>query len=165
MGRGARAEQALGLDGVESAVAPRVAAQDPPPGQDDSTQYAVALDGLDGVGRARGLVLAARRQRRRDEGAPQRDRQHGQAAGQAHSAISSASARLIPASPSREASSRASGRATSTKSWLAGRLSATAQNASRSSRFTRFRSTAPPTLRETDTPNRGSRASAPRGNE
>ena len=47
--RRARAEQALRLDGIEAAVAERVAAQYAPPGQDEPTQYAVPLDRLDRV--------------------------------------------------------------------------------------------------------------------
>ena len=60
----------------------------------------------------------------------------------------------------------ASGRATSTKSWPAGTSPAADQNASRSSRFIRLRSTAPPTLRPTEIARvAGRRASPARGKE
>src|SRR4051812_49527005 len=57
---------------------------------------------------------------------------------------SSRSERSTPDSPSREARSPESGRATTTKSCPCGSSPATAQKASLSSRFTRLRSTAPP---------------------
>ena len=44
--RAARAEERLVLDGVDAAVAPRVAAQQPPGGQHEPAQYAVAPDRL-----------------------------------------------------------------------------------------------------------------------
>ena len=51
-----------------------------------------------------------------------------------------------------------SGRATKTKSCRGGSLSESAQKASRRARLTRLRSTAPPTLRLTETPSRTSSA-------
>ena len=65
--------------------------------------------------------------------------------------------------PPSRASSPAAGRATITKSSPSGSASARDQKASRNSRFTRVRSTAPPSLRPTETPRRGDSASA-RGN-
>ena len=61
----------------------------------------------------------------------------------------------FPRRPSRSARARASGRATTTASVPAGNRADSTANASRSSRLTRLRSTAPPTLRETDSPSRG----------
>src|SRR3954463_13533508 len=114
MVRGARAEEALGLDGIESAVAPRVAAQDAPPGEDDATQYAVPRNGLNRIRGAARLVLAARCERRRDERSPQSNREDHGTPGEGHRSIKSSSASRTPSSPSRSASSRASGRATTT---------------------------------------------------
>jgi len=81
----------------------------------------------------------------------------GNSAGSRRPALPSSSDRAvaIPASPSRSASSAAAGLATTTRSCPAASSCARAANASRSSRFTRLRSTAPPTLRETDKPSRG----------
>ena len=72
-----------------------------------------------------------------------------------------ASSRIAPSAssialpPPSRASSPAAGRATITKSSPSGSASARDQKASRSSRFTRLRSTAPPSLRPTETPSRG----------
>src|SRR5207244_1949102 len=60
-------EHPLRLDRIVSAVAPRIAPQQPPPGQHETAQKAIPPDRLDGVARARRLVLAAPRKRRRDE--------------------------------------------------------------------------------------------------
>ena len=62
--------------------------------------------------------------------------------------------RRAPSAPSRSISSPISGRATRTKSCSAGSRSTRPQNASRRARLTRLRSTAPPTLRLTETPRR-----------
>src|SRR4051794_17002559 len=56
-------EQALGFDGVVAPVAEGVAPQDAPRRQHQPAKYAELLQRGDGVGRARGLVLAAPRQR------------------------------------------------------------------------------------------------------
>src|SRR4051794_32540393 len=145
-------------------MAQGVAAQQAPTGQDDAAEYAVPRDRLYGVARARGLVLAAPRQRRRDEALIEADgRQHGATgegahrAGAAGSAFSSSSsrARRTPSRPSCSASSLAGGRATTTTSWPDGTSGAAASKASRTRRLTRLRGTAPPTLRDTDKPSRG----------
>jgi hypothetical protein len=52
------------------------------------------------------------------------------------------------------------GRATTTTSWPGLSSASRCANASRSSRLTRLRSTAPPTLRDTDSPSRGRRRDA-----
>src|SRR4051812_20844863 len=81
-GRGRRmgAEEALVREGVVPAVAPGVAAKDAPPGQDDATQYAELGNGLNRIVRATRLVLAPRRDQRREERAVQRDREDRHAA-------------------------------------------------------------------------------------
>ena len=61
-----------------------------------------------------------------------------------------------PFVPSRSTSSATPARPTSTKSWPAGSRSESFQKASRIARFTLLRSTAPPTLRPTETPRRTS---------
>src|SRR4051794_14467372 len=109
-----RAEEALVLDGVEPAVAPGVAAKDAPPGQDDPTQYAELGYGLDRIVRAARLVLAPRRDQRREERAVQRDREDRHTPAEGHRSSSSASDARTPPRPSRSASSRDSGRATIT---------------------------------------------------
>src|SRR5207344_3252872 len=67
-------EEALGLDGIVAAVAPRVAAQKPPPREHRAAQYAKAGDRLQRVARAGRLVLAAPRDRRRDDEPVEHDR-------------------------------------------------------------------------------------------
>src|SRR3954451_7899434 len=112
---GVAAEQRLGLRWVEPPVAPGIAAQQAPAGEDDASQYAVALDHLHRVGRAGRVVLAARAEQRRDEPAVPLEGQdealpdHG-----CTWSTSSASAARTPFMPSFSASSRASGRATTT---------------------------------------------------
>src|SRR5437868_11975486 len=83
-GRGRRqTEETLILDRVVAAVTPRVAAQQPPAGQDQAPEYAEAADRLRGVGRAGGLVLAAAREERRDHALVGDDRRDRDAAGPA----------------------------------------------------------------------------------
>src|SRR4051794_41684307 len=111
------------------------------------------------------MVLAARREGGRHEALVEADRrdQYGpHFFGPAFSS-SSSSSDLTPARPSRSANSAASERATTTKSWPAGRSSSDCQKASLSSRFTLLRSTAPPTLRPTESPSRGGSSSPSRG--
>src|SRR4051812_47103 len=74
----ARLEQSLALNRVVAAVAPRVAAQDPPTGEHRATDHAVRADGLDRVRRARRMVLAALRQRGRQEPLVRADRKERQ---------------------------------------------------------------------------------------
>ena len=113
-------EQRLGRDRVVAPVAPRVAAQQPPARQHEAAQRAVVAHGLDRVVRARRQVLAAPRQQRRDEALVEADRREQDGAHGAHAfappspATSSESAPRMPSVPSRSASSRASGRATTT---------------------------------------------------
>ena len=189
-------EHSLGLHRIVSAVAPRVAPEQAPRREHRAPKYAVLPDRFDRIARARRLVLAAPRDRRRDEalvatiGATSR-RARATRAGASTSvprpgsraarlcarrspARSSAQRRLrrlrvaqprlrnqlaersfAPASPSRSTSSAADGRATTTTSWPARSSSSARANASRSIRLTRLRSTAPPTLRDTDSPRRG----------
>src|ERR1700677_746223 len=59
-------EQSLGLDGIVSAVAPWVAPQQTPPSEHQTPKYAVPADRFQRIARARRLVLAASRDRRRD---------------------------------------------------------------------------------------------------
>ena len=113
-------EQRLGRDRVVAPVAPRVAAQQPPAREHEAAPRAVVAHGLDRVVRARRQVLAAARQQRRDEALVEADRREQDGAHGAHAfappspATSSESAPRMPAVPSRSASSRASGRATTT---------------------------------------------------
>ena len=113
-------EQRLVRDRVVAPVAPRVAAQQPPAREHEAAQDAVVAHGVDGVLRARRQVLAAPRQQRRDEAHVEADRGERDRAHRAHAfappswPTSSASAPCMPARPSRSASSRASGRATTT---------------------------------------------------
>src|ERR1700729_922354 len=64
---GSRLEKPLVLNPVNSAMAPWVAAQKPPDGQDEPAEYAEALDRLHGVFRAGRVVLAALAKGRREE--------------------------------------------------------------------------------------------------
>src|SRR5687767_11234330 len=115
-----------------------IASQQAPGSEDAAAQYAVGLDGLHRVGRARRVVLAPRRQRRRQHALVGANRGERDAPGRsAHAAgpsapasgasrgsgaalapliasTSSASAVRTPGMPSRSASSRLSGRATTT---------------------------------------------------
>ena len=136
-------EQRLVLDEVHPAVAPRVAAKQPPGGEHRSPEHAIAPDRLDGVGRAGRMVLAARGQAGRDHAPVEADRRHEQRPRRtAHpprprtrqaGVRQDAPERLLDAlPPPSRASSAAGGRATITKSRPAGTLSAWTQNASRS---------------------------------
>ncbi len=193
-------EHSLGLDRIVSAVTPGVAPQQAPPREHQAPKYAVLPHRVDRVSGARRLVLAAPRDRRRDQSLVDDDRRQRRRRGppgaarsqrplepspagawalirppprapaaprRAGAALrraprcrpalpsSSVSAASRPASPSRSASSSASGRATTTTSWPARRPGSLRANASRSSRLTLLRWTAPPTFRETDRPTRG----------
>src|SRR5437588_7755078 len=161
------------LHWIDSARGKRVATREPPCGEDRSPPDAVPSHGVDGVLGAARVVAAARPEQGGDEQAVQPHGGEGYLAQHPHAArlpaspavsISSRSALSISRSPPSRASRAASGRATITKSCSGGSSAATFQNASRSSRFTRFRSTAPPTLRPTDTPSRGSPCPSDRGN-
>src|SRR6185437_16876582 len=68
-------EQPLVLDGVKSPVTPGVAPEQPPAGQDKPSEYAESADRLRGIFRARGVVLAALSDQRRDEPLIEPDRQ------------------------------------------------------------------------------------------
>ena len=76
------AEQRLVLDEVDAAVAPGVAAKQPPGGQHDSSQHTVAADRLDGVLGAGRMVLAARGKRGRDRALVEADRRDRERRGQ-----------------------------------------------------------------------------------
>ena len=65
-------EHSLGLHGIVSAVAPRVAPEQAPRREHRAPKYAVLADRFDRVARARRLVLAAPRNRRRDQRAGRR---------------------------------------------------------------------------------------------
>ena len=169
-------EQPLVLDGIEPPVAPGVAAQQPPAGQDKPAQYAELADRLRGVFRARRVVLAALPEQRRDQPLVQRGsgaRPAGghapcSASGAARPALARRRARdlvdqfgqrraRLPARPSRSARLLriAATRDDDRVGVRPAGASLSCANASRSSRLTRLRSTAPPTLRETDRPSRG----------
>jgi hypothetical protein len=180
-GTDTRAEHPLGLHRVESTTTPRVASQQAPGREHHAPQYAVLIDCPHRVARAGWLIPAAARKgrrykapidqyregrqnpRRAPEGSPTGPNgPHDPASSPAGEperrparSINSSSDAPIPPRPSRSANSRASGRATTTTSCPPLNSSATPAKASRRSRFTRFRSTAPPTLRETDRPRRG----------
>ena len=198
--RGTGPEHSLGLDRIVSAVAPRVAPQQAPPREHQAPKYAVLPHRFDRVARARGLVLAAPRDRRRDQplverrsalrarpraqrarrlperavrrraAAPgrsfmpppprrllTRDRPSGSLGARSSRrparASSSASAASSPRAPRARRARAASGRATTTTSWPGAQVRAPLRaKASRSRRLTLLRSTAPPTLRDTDRP-------------
>src|SRR5271166_5170970 len=67
-------ENSLGLRRIVSPVAPRVAPQQPPPCEHQAPKYAELPDRLHRIARARGLVLAASRQQRRDQALVEHDR-------------------------------------------------------------------------------------------
>ena len=62
-----RPEQALLVHRVEPSVAPGITAQQPPPGQHEPAEYAESVDRLHRVLGARGVVLAAVSEQRRDQ--------------------------------------------------------------------------------------------------
>ena len=110
------------------------------------------LHRLGGVGGAGRLVAAAARQRRRDPalvGADQgqEDPFHVERSPGRRRPAPPRCWPARPLLPSRSIRSPISGRATRTKSWPAGSWSERPQKASRRTRLTRLRSTAPPTLR------------------
>ena len=98
-GRGA--EEALRLDRVEAAVAPRVAAQQPPRGEHQPAQYAELPDRLRRRRASRSARTAAPRQRRRDHALVERDRRA------ARSRARERLTRRAPPSSSSSASARA----------------------------------------------------------
>ena len=208
---GAGLEHSLGLHRIVSAVAPWVAPQQAPPREHQAPKYAVLPDRLDRVARARGLVLAAARDRRRDHALVDHDRRRSRPPARARRAprrargarrprqrrpLASVARRIAGTlgsarsrAPSRRSPrlaqaglgdqlrerrvdalrgprarpARRDGRATTTTSWPGAQLASLRANASRSRRLTRLRSTAPPTLRDTDRPSRG-RSAAGFGN-
>ncbi len=160
---GAWTEQLLVLHEVDAAVTPGVAAEQPPGGQHDTSEHTVAAHRLHGVLGAARMVLAASGDRRGDRALVEaqrgrRDRPDGASRGTAPrrrarpaSASTVRRASSIACSPPSRASSPAAGRATITKSWPSRSPSEFDQKASLSRRFMRLRSTAPPSLRPTET--------------
>ena len=153
-------------DRVVAAVAERVAAQQPPAGQHGAAQYAVALDRLHRVRRAGRVVLAAARERRRDEALVEPDRgEHDRAASSRVAPPAPRAAHAVDELGQRAAHAAGSPRARPARARPDARRRRSptrraaarppAQNASRSTRFTRVRSTAPPTRRDTESPRRG----------
>src|ERR1019366_8613523 len=71
---GAGPEESLGLNGIVSPVAPRVAPQQAPPREDRAPKYAVLPYRVDRIARAGRLVLAAPGNRRGDEALVEDDR-------------------------------------------------------------------------------------------
>src|ERR1700742_4553859 len=135
---------------VKAAVAEGIAAQQAPGGEQGPAQDPEAFNRLDRVGRAGRLVAAATGAARRDPAlvAAQRrqdDPFHVERPFELPARASSSEA-VTPGVPSR------STRSPSSKSWRGGSLSESAQKDSRNARFTLLRSTAPPTLRLTETP-------------
>src|SRR5262249_48720454 len=116
------AKQFLVFYEVDAAVAPGVAAEEPPGGEDDPSEYAVAPDGGHGVLRAGRMVLAPAREGRRHGALVEADRgdrqraQRGHADPLARPASTSTERRACSTacSPPRSASSPAAGRATIT---------------------------------------------------
>src|SRR5215204_37166 len=108
LGAGARAEQLLVLDEIHAAMAPGVAAQDPPGGQDGTAQHTVAPERLDGVLGAARMVLAARRSPRRDGPLVEAHRRRRYRAQGTHGAGSSPAASPAALSTSRSSASIAS---------------------------------------------------------
>ena len=176
--------RALRGHGVIAAVAERIAAQQAPGRENGAAQYAVRADRLHRVGRAGRVVLAAARQRRRDHplvarGSAQSDRRSCRAhdsrrwrsfrrlvrphAGPSRRPARRARCGRPPAPRARRARARRGARRRRTSD-PAGSRSASAQNASRSSRLTgcarpRRRPCATPTARAAA---RRSRPSRPR---
>src|SRR6185312_11655068 len=144
------------------------AVAEPPQGHQGAAQRTVHADRLLGVARAAGLEAAGRRpaghERVHDE-APQVDGAEQQPERDPpHAALPlarSASSRTSVSSQSSRSPASASarpGRATITRSTSEDSPGVTRAAASRRRRLTRLRSTAPPTLRETVRPTRGSAA-------
>ncbi len=145
-------------DGVEAAVAEGIAAQEAPGGEQEAADGAEALDRLDGVGGAGRLVAAAARAGRGNPALVGADWGEEERVSRGTPPARGTRQRLFDAlgdarlAPSRSIRSPISGRATRTKSCPGGRRSERPQKASRSTRLTRLRSTAPPILRLAETP-------------
>jgi hypothetical protein len=73
-------EQPLVFHGVKSSAAPGIAAQQPPAGEHDSTEYAESLNGLDRVFRTAGVVTTALAEQRGEQPLIEPKREHGQPA-------------------------------------------------------------------------------------
>ena len=162
-------KQRARLDRVVAAVAERVAARQAPGGEDRAAHDAELADRLRRVGRAGRLVLAAARQGGRDEALVEPDRGEDDRGSERFTCYAppSRSARRAglrdelararprpPAGPrARPARRRPAGRRARSRGAPAA-SSPSDQNASCSARFTAFLSTAPPTLRLTETPSR-----------
>ena len=174
-GRGAgprRGRSRRGSTGCSAAAASR---------EHQAAEYAVPPDRLRGVARARGLVLAAAREQRRDQPLVDADRRDRGAAQRRGRGLVAGHGRAGGCSPTARRSSSARATRTPVQALALGELArfgprhdddvvvggqraaASRANASRSRRLTRLRSTAPPTLRETDRPRRGPRRSRAAG--
>ena len=171
------AEEAAVGELVDAAVAPRVAARQAPGGDDRAADNAELTHGLDRVGRAGRVVLAAVRQRRRDqapvERAPGARSSSRRARARAESGFVTRTVSRVtpPRAPTRRAARRApppAGRSLTLDQTCrvragdedevvtGGQPRSSAQKASRRARLTALRSTAPPTLRLTEIPSRSS---------
>src|ERR1051326_5349604 len=135
-------------------MAERVAAEQPPGGEQDAARRAEAADRLGSVRGATRLVAAAAWKPWRDPatiGADQCQEKpfHVERPLPVVAASTSSMLSRTPFAPSRSISSPLSGRAARTKSWWAGKRSARPQNPSRRAPLALLRSTAPPPLRLT----------------
>ena len=144
-------------NGIQAARVPRVAAQQAPAGEPAPSERSVRRDGLDGVGRARGIEAAARTEQRGDQeliSAEQQDHHpgHGRPFAGAAEGVNAASARSSASASSAEDAVAAAGRARTTSRVPGGRASKRAATRCRSRRRTWLRMTAPPTARETTNP-------------
>ena len=169
-----RAEQALRLDGIEAAVAPRVAAQQPPRRRGRAravcrTAGSPARRRPSSVG---SYLQRARKQRRDDALVDAAIGATATPARAAHDAAPPAATAVAPDELSERAANALEPVALGELARLgprhdhevvaAGSSSRQRPNASRSRRLTRLRSTAPPTLRETDSAEPRRSASSPR---
>src|SRR5215213_8085230 len=162
-------EQGLVLGVVDTAVAPRVTAQEPPCCQHEAAREAVAAKGVSGVLRARRVVLATAGDERRQQELVEADETDSSIGGRtanggghpsdAHAFAFPTTSRTRSRSQSKPRASAPSGRpgrAISTKSRPDGTSPSDARQASLSFRLTRFRTTAFPRALGTASPSRAS---------
>src|SRR5690606_816801 len=146
-------------DVVDAALAPGVAAEEPPGGQDESLEDPVPLDRRDGVARAGRVILARGRSQRRDEALVPPDRRDEHAARErpreTHRAAFRSAERTAPSRSSDRVvklAPAAAGSARTTTVVPAGSMPRTGSDAARRRRFTRLRVTAFPTALDTTKP-------------